>query len=329
MTQVALHSLMIPVASGRLGQGHQAGHGHQRLAQLAACHAVFRAPLRSPASTVTVPQARAAMEPVADQEPHRGRMDAGRPFADPRPAAVVPRTGAVAGRIRVVDARPAPRSCVPAPASAPRWAAASMPVRSARDDRPGPLGQVSGGFAGDVRAVPVAARDPAIDAERRRPAAGPRLPHSHSTYGRAGRLIERTGPFGVPGADQPDAVAAGPRDARVVRRPGQPDPPRPSARSSAALLAGVSPRPGPVPGGMLHLETRRAPRRSRSRRAPARIARLGQWVSTARASFSSLSLTGEVASLIAAPRARPGAVRSRRWWGPAGRPGRRWSRRRG
>ena len=58
--------------------------------------------------------------------------------------------------------------------------------------------------------------------------------------------IKRAGPRGIPRADQPDAVAAGARDAVGVRQSGQPDPPaaertlerRPARRAVAASRTG-------------------------------------------------------------------------------------------
>src|SRR5580704_15236390 len=120
-------------------------------------------------------------------------------------------------------------------------------VGSARDNRPAPFGEVSGDFAGHVPAVP---------------GGGPRPHHRHRAHAgraqvrmppqpqrvRAGpaELVKRAGPFGVPGADQPDAVAAGARDALVVRQAGQPDSPaakraferRPARRAVAASRTG-------------------------------------------------------------------------------------------
>ena len=61
VTHVAPHSLMIRWHPADWAEVTGPGTAISGLPRLAACCAVFRAPLRSPASTITVPQASAAM----------------------------------------------------------------------------------------------------------------------------------------------------------------------------------------------------------------------------------------------------------------------------
>ena len=61
VTQLAPHSLMIRWHPADWAEVTGPGTAISGLPRLAACRAVFRAPLRSPASTITVPQPSAAM----------------------------------------------------------------------------------------------------------------------------------------------------------------------------------------------------------------------------------------------------------------------------
>ena len=61
VTQVAPHSLMIRWQPADWAEVTGPGIAISGLPRSAACRAVFSAPLRSPASTITVPQASAAM----------------------------------------------------------------------------------------------------------------------------------------------------------------------------------------------------------------------------------------------------------------------------
>ena len=61
VTQVAAHSLMIRWHPADCAEVTGPGTAISGLQRLAACRAVLSAPLRSPASTITVPQLNAAM----------------------------------------------------------------------------------------------------------------------------------------------------------------------------------------------------------------------------------------------------------------------------
>ena len=74
VTQVAPHSLMIQWHPADWADVTGPGTAISGLPRLAACRAVFRAPLRSPASTITVPQPSAAMTRLRT----RNRVLAGR-----------------------------------------------------------------------------------------------------------------------------------------------------------------------------------------------------------------------------------------------------------
>src|ERR1700734_3201998 len=112
-------------------------------------------------------------------------------------------------------------------ASAPRWAAASMPYAPPETTVQPRSPRSAASSPATCAPYPVAARDPTIETERReawRRSAGPR---SHSAYGRAG-------PLRIVGADEPDAVAAGVSQARVVGQPGQAEPPATERRLQCA-----------------------------------------------------------------------------------------------
>ena len=74
VTQVAPHSLMIRWHPADWAEVTGPGTAISGLPSSAACRAVFSAPLRSPASTITVPQASAAMTRLRI----RNRLRAGR-----------------------------------------------------------------------------------------------------------------------------------------------------------------------------------------------------------------------------------------------------------
>src|ERR1051326_8820686 len=93
VTQVALHSLMIRWHPADWAEVTGPGTAISGLPRSAACRAVFRAPPRSPAPTITVAQARAAVG---------GGVDAVRPDRDDSPAPL-PQVGRhFAGDVRAV-----------------------------------------------------------------------------------------------------------------------------------------------------------------------------------------------------------------------------------
>src|SRR6266702_1312139 len=220
------------VAAGRLGRGHRTGHRHQRPA-LVVCVA---GGVQRPAPQCRLHHNGAAAEggnhPVADQEPRLGRHPAWWPLTDERAhlrdLAEEPFVGLRVGTVHPACQDRDGGSCHGERATV---RAAVDPESTAGHDRPPLVGERDRQLAADVGAV--AGRRPGSH-HRHRPKAGVAqvlVPaHPQSPGPGVAQHVELTGPFGVAGNDQAEAVA--PPRVQLVFRRHLPEPCRPPAQGA-------------------------------------------------------------------------------------------------